>query len=179
MINAIAKSNSASKAAEAESVLNRMLKSYEGGNQDAKPNTRTYSTILNACAYTNGDQTDRAAAFKIARKAFKEILSGDHGEPNQIMFATFMLACKHLVPYGVKRDQLVQFVFKECCQHGLVDIKVILNLRRVLSPSNLNEALQGTPLSNGMIELTDIPLDWRRSLQNREVPKQFHRGVKK
>lgn len=163
VINAIAKSNSSTKAVEAQRILNRMLEAYQAGNTEAKPNILTYSIVLNACAFTDGPNTDKMAAFKIARKCFKEIL-GNH-VPSEIIFATFLRACNKLIPPGQKRDQLIQSVFKECCQHGLVSVKVIINLRMALSRPVLNQILHGTNLVDGMINLRDIPYDWRKKLQ--------------
>jgi len=72
------------------------------------------------------------------------------------------------MPPGPKRDQLVGSVFQECCRHGLVDIKVILNMRRSASSRALNELLKGTKLSSGMIEFGDIPQGWQNNLKNRQ-----------
>jgi len=148
-----------------------MRKSYADGNHDAKPNTRTLSTILNACAYTNGDEKAKMSAFKVSRRVFKEILGGESGSPNQIVFATFLKCCT-LIPSGVKRDELVQSIFNDCCQRGLADVKVIVNLRRLLSPSTLHKVLEGTVLARGMVKIEDIPSNWKVNLCNRDLPQR-------
>jgi hypothetical protein len=138
-----------------------MRNSFQNGNNDAKPNLRTLSTILNACAYTNGDESVRLTAFNISRRVFREILSSD--DVNQIIFATFLKCCA-LIPPSAQRDSLVESTFQECRQRGMVDVKVILGLRRCLSPQKLKEALDGTSLSSGIISIEDIPPEWRRKL---------------
>ena len=174
VINAIAKSESSTKAAEAEAILYRMRNAFDDGNHDAKPNTRTLSTILNACAYSNGSESDKISAFKVARRIFKEILSGDSGNPNQIVFATFLKCCS-LIPPGVKRDQLVQSIFTDCRERSLVDVKVIISLRRLLS-SDVLQSLLGEPvLARGMVEIGDIPSGWRNNLHSRDLPQRSAR----
>ena len=165
VINAFAKSTSPTKAMDAETVLNNMVDSYHKGNGDAKPSLRTFGTVLNACAYTdNGSKKEKAAAFKVARRCFKEIISGDIGQPNSITFSLFILSCIKLVPPGTKRDQLLSSVFDECCKRGLVDVKIILDIRRS-SPLLRRKLLQSANLENGSIHINDIPAEWRSNIR--------------
>ena len=98
----------------------------------------------------------------MARRIFKEILSGDSGSPNQIVFATFLKCCSPLIPPpGVKRDQLVQSIFTDCRERGLVDVKVIISLRRLLSSDVLQSLLGEQPvLARGMVEIGDTYSEW-------------------
>ena len=146
-----------------------MFKSYENGNQEAKPNIRTFSTVLNACAYTNGDKAARIEAFQVSRKVLKEILGGEYGSPNEIVFSTFLKCCS-LIPGGHQRDELAASIFHECCSRGLVDVKVILNLRRALSTERLNQVLDGTKLAYGHLEMVSIPKQWKE-----KVNKNFYK----
>ncbi len=102
----------------------------------------------------------KAQTFKIARQSFKEILSGNHGRPNSMAFSQFIASCRNLVGAGTKRDQLIQSVFEECCQRGLVDVKIILEIRRS-SPLLRRQLLDDVNLADGIIELDDIPYQWR------------------
>jgi hypothetical protein len=141
-----------------------MRHSFENGNHDAKPNSMTLSTVLNACAYTNGDEHDRKTAFNISRRIFKEIIK-EH-ELNQIIFATFLKCCA-LIPPSAARSSLAVSIFNECRHKGMVDVKVILSLRRCLSRTDLLGLLRGTRLESGTISLQDIPQEWRFSVQKR------------
>ena len=150
-----------------------MKESYQKGNKDIKPSIRSYSAVLNACAYTatTSQQTtisnkDKATTFKIARRCFKEILSGHHGQPNSMSFSQFILSCLTLVGPGTKRDQLIASVFEECCKQGLVDIKIVLEIRRS-SPVLRKQLLErggGANLVGGVIKMEDIPMEWRRNV---------------
>ncbi len=153
------------KAVLAESILKRMFESYENGNKDAKPGITTFSTIINACAYTK--ETDKDRVFKIARAAFKESLGETFGEPNNIVFATFLTACNNLMKPGEYRDKLVCSVFEESRRRGMVDTNTILQLRRVASRQILGEVLKGTKLTSGDLYLNDIPHEWRSNVRSR------------
>jgi hypothetical protein len=147
-----------------------MRRSFENGNHDAKPNSRTLSTILNACAYTNGDENDRRTAFNISRRIFKEIIN-EH-ELNQIIFATFLKCCV-LIPPSATRSSLVVSIFNECRHRGMVDVKVLLALRRCLSREESLELLRGTSLASGVISIEDIPHEWRHTVQ-KNLPQIGH-----
>lgn len=184
VINAFAKSSFPSKAVEAESILHMMLDSYNNGNQQAKPSVITYSAIMNACAYTQGDREDRRAAFRIAQSCFKQIVrdgndddrcnNNNNNGPNNIVFRTFFIACANLVPPGERRDELVRFVFDECCRRGMLDVKIMVNLRRSFSYdllsslcSNANSSSRisnSDHLARGRIELEDLPPEWRSNI---------------
>ena len=164
MINAFARSTSPTKAVDAEAILDNMIESYQRGNGDAKPSLRTFGTVLNACAFTEGNQKEKAAAFKVARRCFKEALSGNHGQPSSLDFSLFILSCQNLVPAGTKRDQLIASVFDECCKRGLVSTRIIIDIRRS-SPTLRKKLLQTANLENGIIQNNDIPMQWRSNLR--------------
>jgi hypothetical protein len=141
-----------------------MIEAHEKGMVKDLPNVKTYSFLLNACAYTRGTREEKMPAFKIARGALKKILEIDEGV-NQLHFSTFLLACSNLMPPGENRDILMTSVFDECCKRGLVDVKVILNIRRSLSPIRKVEALRGTNLAIGNVSFDDLPTEWRCNAQ--------------
>ena len=178
MIYAFARSSLPTKAIEAQAILAKMLEAHRIGNRDAKPSIRSYSGILNACAYTLIDSSStqsistaemnkiKSQTFKIARQSFKEILSGNHGRPNSMAFSQFIASCRNLVKPGTKRDKLMKSVFQECCQQGLVDERIILEIRRS-SPVLRRFLLEDVNLADGIIELQDIPYEWRYNVSSK------------
>lgn len=174
-INAIAKSSSPTKAKDAEIVLDRLLSS-----KTAKPSVNTYSTVMNACAYTrieSGQKNHPIAleAFDISKRCFRQLLQYHAHEMNSVVFNTFLQSCNNLLSPGKNRDALVSSVFKECCQNGLVNIQILVNLRKILSPSALHKALEGTTLAVGNIQPNDIPLDWRVNAVEHQRKHHTHR----
>ena len=90
-INCLAKSNREDKAVQSEKLLNRMREDYRSGrNRQAKPSALTYSTILNAAAYTRRSPGDQAEAFRIARSCFRDAFPLE--DANGVEFAIFLLA---------------------------------------------------------------------------------------
>jgi len=174
-INAIAKSSSPTKAKEAETILNRLLSS-----KSVKPSINTYSTIMNACAYTkieHGKANNPIAveAFDISKRCFRQVLHHHSNEMNSVVFNTFLQSCNNLLVPGKNRDELVSSVFKECCQSGLVNIQILVNLRKTLSQSALEDVLEGTTLATGNIQLDDIPWEWRvHAIENKRM-ERMHR----
>lgn len=163
VINAFAKSSFADKAKQSQNILHRMLENYHSGsNRDCKPSVMTYSTVLNACAYTTGTRDDRDEAFHIARTCLKELLSSDTENPNCVAFSTFLLACARLVPRGPDRDMLTESVFRECCKQGQVDELVIRNLRTAAS-----HELFAKMLGRGNVSWRSLPDEWKRGLKYR------------
>ena len=133
-MDAIAKSSLPDKAPKAYDLLHRMIKEYKDGNKDAEPSVRSFSTVLNACAYTNGTPEEKKEAFEIARKTFAELIESDFGEPNVVTYVNFLTCISKLLPRGLDRDMLVNSVFSECSERGLVNGKVISVLRAASSP---------------------------------------------
>jgi len=157
VMNAIAKDNSrTSKAVDVHTLINRIIVTF-----DIQPTLTSYSILLNACAYTpTTNRHDREVAFKIARRCFKDILSGKHGEPNNIIFGSFLSACSNLIPKSDKRDRLMISVFEECCKMGLVDVKIIINLRKSVSSQVIKNVFKGTTFASGFVNPESIPVKW-------------------
>lgn len=147
-MNAIAKSSLPSKATKAYDLLHRMIQEYKGGNKDTKPSVRSYATVLNACAYTHGTPEERKEAFRIARNTFAELIESDYGEPNVVTYVAFITCISKLLPKGLNRDMVLDAVFGECSEKGLVDQKVISVFRTAAAPEAFRRymsSLDGSP----------------------------------
>ena len=144
-----------------------MVELYENKTLRQPPNTFSYAFLLNACAYTTtGTKEQKLRAFNIGKGAFKKILEMNENV-TQIHFANFLLSCSNLLPPSENRDKLMTSVFDECQKRGLVDVQVILNIRRSLSPHQKEEALRGTNLGRGRILFDDLPYEWRCNAKGR------------
>ena len=174
VINAYAKSRDPDKSLGAKRILDRMLKSYRNGNMSARPNAVSYSTLLNACAYTRGSVVERDKSFAIAKDCMREILNsskrGDDidkmNDLNNVVFGTFLLCCSTLISpeQGGRKDRLIQAIFGECRDLGMVDPKVILNVRRAASPDLLRSLMEGTNLATGDASFDSIPNKWKANI---------------
>ena len=134
-INAIAKSQNSRKAEDAAALLHRMKLQYaKHGCSDLKPTAITYSSVLNACAYTFcKDEDEKAKAFRIARETFRDLLSDL--EPTSTCYVNFLSVCNRLLPAGPKRDDMVIAVFRDCRQRGLLNDRVTRSFAQAVNRS--------------------------------------------
>ncbi len=134
-----------------------------------KPSVITFSTVLNACAHTKGTPQECSEAFQIARTCLTEVLSGRYGQPNNIVFGTFLFACSKLVKVGAERDRLIVSVFNECCKLGLVDEKTFLNVKRALSRDIWEQLIhdKSNPMRKRDINFDEVPEKWRINVSSR------------
>jgi pentatricopeptide repeat protein len=143
-INAIAKSRSEDKAEEAVAILKRMkLNFHEFGLIDTAPTNISYSSVLNACAYTVSKDPERLAnAFRIARETFRELLQNEE-PPTAVCYVNFLSACGRLLPPGNKRLDTAEAIFRDCQERGLMDAKVESTYQRIVSRSQRRVASTG------------------------------------
>lgn len=123
-MNAIAKSNSKNKAEVAASVLERMKSNFhKHGKTDMAPTPISYSSVINACAYTiSDDPQQRAKAFRIARETFRDLLQSH--EPTVVCYINFLTCCSRLLPAGKNREDMATAIFRDCQERGLANNRV-------------------------------------------------------
>lgn len=125
-------------------------------------NTNSYSNVLAACAYTSplAKPEDKLAAFTIALDMFGKLTQGlDQNGTSWRPFVLMLRCCEILMKNRDKRDAMVGSVFRQCCDAGVVNEKVLKALSKAGS-----ETLQ-LQLLNGFVEDGfNIPLEWRRNM---------------
>ena len=141
VINCFARSKEVDKAVKAVSILQQMEEQYRSGNDSARPNIVVYNSVLNACAYTTGEEENVETAFKIACLVFDEVRSSDYVEATHITYATFIQICGNFIPESDIRDNLIEATFKKCAQEGLVS-KLVWRKVRVAASSVLLKSLE-------------------------------------
>ena len=125
-IKAWARSPSSDKAARARDILDRMLESKSRPN----PDLVTFNTVLNACAASN---ESRVEAFQIAMDTFGVLQRSKHLRPNEYTYGTLIKACATLLPQGQERVELVEQLYKRCCDNDCLSEPVVRILRSSLS----------------------------------------------
>jgi hypothetical protein len=132
-INAIAKSNRTNKAEEAVAILKRLKLQYSKYNRrDLAPTAPSYSSVLNACAYTLSDnESEKVHAFQIAQDTFQEMLHSI--EPTPQCYLNFLVACERLLPPDERREAIINSLFLECKRRGLLNRLLQSKFERVMS----------------------------------------------
>jgi pentatricopeptide repeat protein len=157
VVNAWAKSSEKDKARRSQLILERMKSLHVKGMIGDKPNTFTFTAVINACATTYGaDQEERSEAFRIAYNTFKELTECDYASPNHVTYSTFFRAIGKLVPHSEKRDSIVSASFRLCCRDGLVDENSFFHLKNAASPE-----LFADLMATDSIVYDDLPMDWK------------------
>jgi len=155
-IHAIAKSQKSGKAKKCRDVLQRMIAARDGGFRESAPSLITYSTIINACAFTHGDEEDQKEAFDLARTCFQTLLESSEIEPCASCFTNFFHVITRHLKHGAIRDQFAEAVFLEGCKRGKISKQVLHNFRKA-SPSVANRILS---------EHRILPEEWQNKIKN-------------
>ena len=181
LINAISKSKNDGKAQKALRILRRMDKLYRAGDKDTRPNELTYTAVLNSCAFPAVlDPKSRKKALDTAIFTLAELQGSPYGKPNHLTYGTFLKACANLMPRdGELRRMVVEPVFLQCCEDGQVGEMVLTHLWDAAPKDLYWELLKDVAAPGAKVTLQDIPLDWRRNVQeHRRWPGRTRTPVK-
>jgi hypothetical protein len=81
VIKAWGRSGRADAVQKAEQLLERLE-----ARGDIQPDTKTFSSVINCCAYYDGPQEGRQEAFHVAIRTFHELCSSPNAQPDQITY---------------------------------------------------------------------------------------------
>lgn len=182
VINAVSKSHRIDKAQEALRLLRQMDKQYrEGLNTAAQPNTLTYTSVLNSCAYVGneGDTRIKEKALDTAIFTLEELQGSSYGTPNHVTYGMFLKACANLIPSDEERRRVVvEPVFLQCCKDGQVG-EMVLDHLRLAAPTDLYNKLLGVKNSSTKVRIEDLPAEWRCNVKNEKWRNRYEYNPKK
>lgn len=140
------------------------------------PDTTTFSSVINCCAYYNGPEGGRGEAFEVAMRTFHKLCGSSHAQPNQITYGTLFKAIGKLLPAkkdAKRREELLRTLFAKCAASGLVDGFVLAQLRNACPPGLFDElvlrsmeGMEGRTTEDTKILgiLEQMPKSWNRNL---------------
>eukprot|EP00934_Nitzschia_sp_Nitz4_P001001 Nitzschia sp. Nitz4//scaffold338_size18487//7337//8869//NITZ4_008788-RA/size18487-processed-gene-0.4-mRNA-1//-1//CDS//3329548335//1001//frame0 len=131
----------------------------------ARPDTRSYRHVLQACATTQSNE-HKLQAFEIAVQVWQELTVDALHHPDGRCVFQFMEACANLLPEGETRDNYVKLVFSRCCADGLVDKMVWKKFKQAASSSLQTETIQGDPHKGPL----SLPALWSRNVKAAHRP---------
>mmetsp|Transcript_28934 Transcript_28934/g.33643 ORF Transcript_28934/g.33643 Transcript_28934/m.33643 type:complete len:679 (+) Transcript_28934:464-2500(+) len=170
VINAWAKTNEygCHKAQKALELFQHMMELYNQGNEDLRPNVVIYNAIINACAYTIGDEAEQRQAMEIAHTMIKELESSTYAKPDQVTYGTFLKVCENQMPPCQTRTHLLNVIFRKCAKDGMVGRFVLAQLYSIMNDDELEELLgsyyhdKNTRYSTTtIVGWKHLPLKWR------------------
>lgn len=166
VIKAIARSKDPDAVGKAERILVRLEEDYKSGKSTLRPDVTTYSSVINSCAYYQGNAEGRTQAYAVAMRTFRKLCELEDETPNNITFGTLLKAIANLQSPSEQRDELVRSLFDQCCNDGLVD-SFVLSQIRIASPQLYRDLVDepcglGGPDDDESIDsvLRNIPREW-------------------
>eukprot|EP00590_Aulacoseira_subarctica_P005365 CAMPEP_0172419212 /NCGR_PEP_ID=MMETSP1064-20121228/5636_1 /TAXON_ID=202472 /ORGANISM="Aulacoseira subarctica , Strain CCAP 1002/5" /LENGTH=552 /DNA_ID=CAMNT_0013158567 /DNA_START=546 /DNA_END=2200 /DNA_ORIENTATION=+ len=168
VVNAWARSLAYGKAERAQKIYKYMMELYQAGNRQVRPNIVIYNSIMNACAYTNGDDMlEQRRAIEIASETFRDIEQSPFCHPDPITYGTFLKVIATQMPAGEAREKAVEAVFRKCCKDGQVSEMV---LRQFQSCATSEQCLKFLGNSGpDIVSVEVLPAEWRRNVIERKT----------
>jgi len=166
IITTYARSNKPNKAKHAITLLQKMIKSYDAGNTNAKPSIYTFNACLNACAYTT-HPNEKNNAFLIAITILLSLEK--YTKPDHVTYGTLLRAFSNLLSEDVdRRNHVVTNVFTQCRKEGMVGSLVIQQMKFAASPDVFRELVGRDILEDG-IGTSSLPAKWSRNVRERQA----------
>jgi len=174
VIHSWARSSEKNKARQAYQLLNVMTRRYHDAKKEysinktkknksryklLKPNVKTFTSVLNACARPV-NKAEKEDAFAIAQLAMAELSLGTYGKPNFLSYAAYLAVCATTLEVGPKRDAETKKTFGDCIQAGQVGQIVLEKLHTAASPELLDELIGQHLDDRGQVT---IPPHWNKS----------------
>jgi len=168
VINAWARSFEDGKAKKALQLYQEMVNLYKKGDKSLRPNVVIFNSVLNACAYSIGDDSEQRNALEIASAMMKELEKSSYGKADHITYGTFLKVCENELPQSEQRSRLVDIIFRKCVRDGQVGQFVLDQMRAMATRSELEE-LVGAHQS-----WKDLPDDWTCNvIEGKKQRRQF------
>ena len=168
LIKAWGRSKTQDSVHRAEKILDHLEERYQDGETNIKPDITTYSSVINCCAYYTGPFGGRSAAFDVAWRTFRKIKESDDLIVNNIVYGTLFKAIGKLTVRDRKQNDMIEDLFKECCQSGQVCIFVLGQVRSSSSTelfrNLLSESIETKDARNLEKILNKMPREWSRNV---------------
>ena len=101
-------------------------------------------------------------AFKVAVSTINDMRASPTVSPDSTAYGLFLKSCTQLMPPSVKREAVVENVFRKCCSDGQVGENVLGELNAAASKTMCRRLLGGN-LEDGV----SIPIEWSRNVKDR------------
>lgn len=121
---------------------------------------------MDACARCQGDLHQQTEALKIAFAILKAIQVDPSIDPNAVTYSTLLRACTFLIPSGEERNRVATAVFDKAKKAGMVDFRVLYQLKKCVDTSLLQTLLAELPQDRqGTFDFNSVPPSWNRNVR--------------
>jgi len=176
LINAYGWSDAEERSRKSFEILKHMMSLYKSGRlPDAKPDTVSFNSVLNACAYET-ERGDGEGIMKIVVQVFELLNSSpEYGRPDQSTYVQVLASIAgHMDESDEKRTPMAEATFLQCASNGLVGPVVIPRLHAAVSRARFRQ-LMG-PASKGRgdrleFDVSELPPQWTANAMGRHPGK--------
>jgi pentatricopeptide repeat protein len=158
VINCMARSDLPDKAVKAKEMLERAK--HRGR---VKPDISLYTSVLNACAYTKGSESERQKALAIAADVEAELQGNPSLRWDSIAFNTILQVYGYLIIDESERNRLSAGLLKRCCEQGLVSKPLLGTLKRFAPKVYYGLGTKSMFTKDGHIKFGKLPSEWTRN----------------
>ena len=132
VMNAWSRSDNPQKTHRASALLRDMIRQYENGDYNLKPDVYVYTTLIKTCAYSRGStKQENLQALQMALNAMATLENTDYGPPNDVTYATIMTAIYRLSgDRSHDHDSHYEAAFRRCAARGLLTKDVMQVFQR-------------------------------------------------
>lgn len=157
----------------ASSLLHQISSNATEGSRSssARPDVFAYNYVIAACASSVQSAERRREAFDTALDAYNRLCESKNCSPNNHTYRMMFDVCVNLLPRSSDaQTKLMEKLFRECCNDGLLSNDILRTVRTYLPPSSMQQLL-GADVVNGKkpIHVGNLPKEWSCSFAKKRL----------
>jgi len=167
LINAYGWSAMEGRSQKSFEILKHMISLHESGKlTDAKPDTVSFNSVLNACAHEQTkDPSRKGSIMKTVVEAFELLnASPDFGKPDQSTYVQVLLSiATHMAKNDEKRALMAEATFRQCAGDGLVGPVVVPKLHAAIPHERFQELMGSASTGDKQrlrFDVSELPQEW-------------------
>jgi len=86
-------------------------------------------------------------------------------EANHVTYGTVLKATAFLLPAGEERNKVASALFEKARTAGMVDLNMIMNMRKAVDNTVMRELFQDLQDKKGHFDYSNIPPAWSRNVR--------------
>ena len=177
LINAYGWSNEEGRSRQSFKILKHMIALYKSGKiVNAKPDTVSFNSVLNACVYDeNDDQNQDHTMIEIVVAIFELLCnSEEYGRPDQHTYVQVLDSIsRHMAEEDETRTVMAEATFLQCASNGLVGPRVVQRLHALIPQSRFQTMMGSASTGDGRklnfrsnFDVSKLPLSWTCNAQS-------------
>lgn len=140
---------------KARNILDRqVIMNKVHGVRKCRPDITSYTSVIGACASTNGPKDEKRRAFNMAHSTFMESCKLEFAQPNDVTYGIMFKACGRLLSVPEEKDRYSRTLFKLCTDDGMLGEMAYNRLCETVTKEQLKVLTGGC----GYI---DLPVEWK------------------